>query len=126
MELNSFPHGCCDLASNFLARYLTEHGYPAWIIRFSCSSEINKYIKSHVVVKYDEYYVDLTRNQFNDFNNRVLIEDKYGSMATLLRAVKNDGGLTFAEEDFCIDTATERGEQLYNYVKQLADGLITK
>lgn len=124
MELNSFPHGCCVLASNFLARYLTEYGYPAWIIRFSCSSEINQFIKAHVVVKYDEYYIDLTRNQFADYNNRVLIEDKYGSMATLLREVKKDAFLTFEEDGFCIDNATGRGEQLYCYVKQLADGLV--
>lgn len=124
-ELNSFPSGCCDLASNFLARYLTEHGYPARIIRFSCSSEINEYIKSHVIVKFDEYYIDLTRNQFADYNSRVLIEDKYGSLATLLREVKNDPYLTFEEENFCIDNATHRGEQLYCYVKKLADGLVT-
>ncbi|EIA1553226.1 hypothetical protein K6801_004429, partial [Salmonella enterica subsp. diarizonae] len=24
-ELNTFPHGSCDLASNFLAKYLGEH-----------------------------------------------------------------------------------------------------
>lgn len=125
IELNSFPSGCCDLASNFLARYLTEHGYPARIIRFSCSSEINEYIKSHVIVKFDEYYIDLTRNQFADNNSRVLIEDKYGSLATLLREVKKDRYLTFEEKNFCIDNATYRGEQLYCYVKKLADGLVT-
>lgn len=126
IELNSFPSGCCDLASNFLAKYLTEHGYPARIIRFSCSSEINEYIKSHVVVKYNDYYIDLTRNQFDDYNGRVLIEDKYGSIATLLRNVKNDPFLTFEEREFCIDNATNRGEQLYCYVKQLADELVMK
>lgn len=125
-ELNGFPSGSCDLASNFLAKYLTEHGYPAWIIRFSCSPEINKYIKTHVVVKYDDYYIDLTRNQFADYNSRVLIEDKYGSIATLLRDVKKEEFLTFKEEDFCIDNATDSGEQLYCYVKQLADGLVKK
>lgn len=125
-ELNSFPYGCCDLASNFLARYLSEHGYPAWIIRFSCSAEINEFINSHVVVKYDDYYIDLTRNQFADYNSRVLIEDKYGSMATLLREVKKDQSNTFEEQDFNIDNAIERGEKLYCYIKKLADGLMMK
>ena len=125
-ELNGFPHGCCDLASNFLAKYLIEHGYRARIIRFSCSAEINKFIKSHVVVKCDAHYIDLTRNQFDDYYGRVLIEDKYGSMATLLRSVKADQFLTLKEQDFCIDNATNRGEQLYYYVKQLADELVMK
>lgn len=31
-ELNAFPHGCCDLASNFLAKYLSEHGRESTVI----------------------------------------------------------------------------------------------
>lgn len=52
------------------------------------------------MVKYDDYYIDLTRNQFADYNNRVLIEDKYGSIATLLRDVKKTSFLPLKRKIF--------------------------
>ncbi|WP_001031031.1 hypothetical protein, partial [Escherichia albertii] len=92
-ELNTFPHGSCGLASNFLAEYLSEHGYESTVIflKIDNDPEINKHIHAHVFLQVGEHYVDITRNQFEDSNARIVIEDKYGSLAKMVRALKEKG-----------------------------------
>ncbi|AWJ05690.1 TPA: hypothetical protein PBQ56_004295 [Escherichia coli] len=123
-ELNSFPHGCCDLASNFLAQYLTDYGYEPEIIWFECCEELNKYIKSHVVVRINDYYVDLTRNQFDDHNGRVLIEDKFGSIPRLIKQIKSMNSNNVEDRNININTFNSSGYELYSYIKKIANNLI--
>ena len=54
-ELNGSSLGCCETASNFLAKYLIEHGYRARIIIFICSTEIIKIINSPVVFTLNDH-----------------------------------------------------------------------
>lgn len=124
-ELNSFPYGCCDLASNFLAKYLREHGYESKVIFFKCNEKVNKYINAHVILQVGEYYVDITRSQFDDSNARIAIEDKYGPLAGIIRNVKKEGHHSYQEREINLDTGTSQGIHLYHYVRDMADKLIS-
>lgn len=123
-ELNNFPHGCCDLASNFLAKYLSEHGYESTVVFFNCNEQVNKYIGGHVILQVGEYYVDITRSQFEDSNARIAIEDKHGSLAGIIRIVRKEGYHYYQEREINLDTRTSQGLHLYNYVRDIADKLI--
>ena len=124
-ELNNFPHGCCDLASNFLAKYLSEHGYDSKVIFFRCNEQVNKHIKAHVILQVGEYYVDLTRNQFEDSNARITIENKSGQLAGIIRKLQKEGYHSYQEREINLNTTTSLGLHLYNYVRDIAKKLIS-
>lgn len=123
-ELNSFPHGCCDLASNFLAKYLEDNGENPSIIFFQCPEEVNKFIKAHVIVKLGDYYIDITRNQFGDCNSRVVIEDKYGSLSNLIKKTKDIDPSDVKERKIDISDASGPAYDLYNFVKTISDNML--
>lgn len=71
-----------------------------------------------------EYYVDITRSQFDDSSKRIAIEDKYGDLARIIKVLKDDGYHSYQERKMNIDNHTQRGLQLYNYVRDIANELI--
>ncbi|EFA8253131.1 hypothetical protein C1052_004863 [Escherichia coli O157] len=125
-ELNTFPHGSCDLASNFLAKYLGEHGYESTVICLNIDNdpEINEHIHGHVFLQIGEHYVDITRNQFEDSNARIVIEKNNDSLAKLIKAAKNKGTSYYEERNINLANFVESGADLYYYVKKLANKLI--
>ncbi|MFN1142959.1 hypothetical protein [Serratia quinivorans] len=130
MELNSFPGGCCDLASNFLAQYLRDSDptlQPDIIHMQATQSfrdEEKSTVFSHVIVALGEEYIDLTLNQFTEYGRRVIIEDKFGTLHTLLSKIKQHEG-TVTWRDINIDSADEEGEALYGWLRHTADRLLT-
>lgn len=123
-ELNNFPYGCCDLASNFLGKYLEENGYAPEIIFVNCPDEVSQFIGAHVYVRLGNYYIDITRNQFNDFNGRVLIENEYGTLAGLMKKIKRIDPSDVIERKVDISAARMPAYELYNFIKNIADVLM--
>ncbi|MEQ9883176.1 hypothetical protein ABRP83_13475 [Pectobacterium brasiliense] len=128
-ELNAFPHGCCDLASNFLAQYLKD-GDPTLqpvIVHMVTTADFRQAeqstIQSHVVVELNGWYIDLTLNQFAEYEGRVMIEDKTGTVGTLLRKIRGYEGVV-TERDIQLDSAREDGRELYAWLRATADSLL--
>lgn len=130
-ELNAFPHGCCDLASNFLAQYLHD-GDPSLkpvIIHMETTEdfreEYRSTIKSHVIVEVTGWFVDLTLNQFAEYQDRVVIDDRTGTLGALLRDIRGSGG-TVTERSIQLDAGPdEDGHELYAWLRDTADTLLT-
>ncbi|HII4328485.1 TPA: hypothetical protein ACY4PY_004764 [Enterobacter cloacae] len=128
-ELNSFPHGCCDLASNFLAQYLQDRdsSLQPVIMHMLTNPEFrekhNSTIQSHVIVRLDDWYIDLTLNQFAEYRSRVVIENRTGTLGSLLRHIRNSGG-TVKERDIELHTPNEDGGRLYIWLRDTADSLL--
>lgn len=127
-ELNSFPHGCCDLASNFLAQYLQDRDSSLqpvimhMLTNHEFREEHNSTIQSHVIVRLDDWYIDLTLNQFAEYRSRVVIENRTGTLGSLLRQIRNSGG-TVKERDIELHTSNEDGGRLYIWLRDTADSI---
>ncbi|CAI1192313.1 hypothetical protein R6Y99_24750 [Pseudomonas lundensis] len=130
-ELNNFPGGCCDLASNFLAHYLRDSDpalQPVIIHMLATQSyrEAKKStVYSHVIVKLGEWHIDLTLNQFHEYGRRVIIEHKRGTLHTLLHEIEQYEG-TVTHRGISIDSANEEGGELYCWLRHTADRLLTR
>lgn len=130
-ELNNFPGGGCDLASNFLAQYLRDSDptlQPDIIHMQATQSfrdEEKSTVYSHVIVALGEEYIDLTLSQFAEYSGRVVIEDKFGTLHTLLSKIKQHEG-TVTGRGINIDSASEEGEALYGWLRHTADRLLTR
>lgn len=125
-ELNSFPYGSCDLASNFLAMYLKEKGINSKVIW--CDNGLDKYslVKSHVWLEVGDEFVDITISQFPDYAiDRVHITNK--NSPTMLTEIYKDccrlGHQNYQERDIQLDSASEKGAELYKEIKRMADAL---
>lgn len=129
-ELNAFPHGCCDLASNFLAQYLQD-GDPSLkpvIIHMETTEdfreEYRSTVKSHVIVEVTGWFVDLTLNQFAEYQDRVVIDDRTGTVGALLRDIQASGG-TVTKRSIQLDAGLdEDGHELYDWLSATADSLM--
>ncbi|HBT4778946.1 TPA: hypothetical protein MB320_004798 [Klebsiella pneumoniae] len=130
-ELNAFPHGCCDLASNFLAQYLQD-GDPSLkpvIIHMETTEdfreEYRSTVKSHVIVEVTGWFVDLTLNQFAEYQDRVVIDDRTGTVGSLLRDIQASGG-TVTNRCIQLDAGPdEDGHELYVWLRDTADTLLS-
>lgn len=129
-ELNAFPHGCGDLASNFLAQYLQD-GDPSLkpvIIHMQTTKdfqdEYKSAIESHVIVEVTGWFVDLTLNQFAEYQDRVVIDDRTGTVGALLRNIQASGG-TVTKRSIQLDAGLdEDGHELYDWLSATADSLM--
>ncbi|MDU1953684.1 MAG: hypothetical protein E6750_20090 [Atlantibacter hermannii] len=94
-ELQNFPAGSCDLASNCLAQYLKdcgEKGEPC--ILFMCGNETfrkeeNSTVHGHVIVLLNGEYIDLTLDQFDEYTAYIPAEllETGGVLGTLLSKI---------------------------------------
>ncbi|AVX40600.1 MULTISPECIES: hypothetical protein [Yersinia] len=129
MEMNHFPYGCCDLASNFLAQYLQDcdPSLQPVIVHMMATEDFREErhstIHSHVIVRLDDWYIDLTLNQFEEYRNRVMIDKSSGTLGTLLKHIRSHDG-TVTERGIQLDTRTERGRELYAWLRVTADNLL--
>ncbi|EBC4651136.1 hypothetical protein C2O16_23190 [Salmonella enterica] len=128
-ELNAFPHGCCDLASNFLAQYLQDSDplLKPVIIHLQTTTEFrNEFkssIESHVITEVHGWFVDLTLNQFDEYKARVVIDDRTGILGSLRRKILGYDGKE-KELSIQLDTTTEDGGELYGWLRATADSLL--
>ena len=128
-EMNHFPYGCCDLASNFLAQYLQDSDplLKPVIVHMMTTPEFreknNSTIQSHVIVELNGWFIDLTLNQFEEYRERVVIDDRTGTLATLRRRILACDG-TITERGIQLDSASEDGTELYAWLRATADTLL--
>lgn len=128
-EMNHFPYGCCDLASNFLAHYLQDSDpllKPVIVHMMTTpefQEEYSSTIQSHVIVELNGWFIDLTLNQFEEYRERVVIDDRTGKLATLLRRIQACGG-TITERGIQLDSVGEDGTELYAWLRATADSLL--
>lgn len=129
LEVNDFPNGCCDLSSNFLAQYLKD-SYPTLmpvIVHMQTTDDFRtnhkSSIQSHVITKLDNWYIDLTLNQFEEYRARVVIEKDTGTLGTLLRKIRKCDG-SIKERDIQLSTFTENGQELYAWLCSTANKLL--
>ncbi|WP_455853813.1 hypothetical protein [Pantoea endophytica] len=100
LDLRNFSRGSCDLASNFLARYLmdSDKGLHPCII-FMCGNNTfrkaeNSTVNGHVIVMLNGNYIDLTLDQFDEYASYVSAEpiESGGIIGSLLHKIQKHEG----------------------------------
>lgn len=123
--LRAFPLGCCELASQTLAEYLTEDGsnlHP-YIIAMAWTENAGHH--GHVIVALDGQYIDLTLDQFDGYDDRIVAEpvESGGQIAGFIQKVRDQGGtLTTRERTF--DGIPDQAWKLYAWLNKVADDLL--
>ncbi|MDI9280145.1 hypothetical protein QMZ65_23280 [Pantoea sp. EABMAA-21] len=128
-ELSGFPRGSCDLASNFLARYLMEwdKGLYPFIIHMCGNNtfreEENSTVHSHVIVILDGNYIDLTLDQFKEYDSYVPAEpiESGGVIGSLIHKIQKHEG-----EISTRPVKIGDGHTLFRLVSKSADELLAK
>ncbi|ECE5745842.1 hypothetical protein DK749_24975 [Salmonella enterica subsp. salamae] len=82
--------------------------------------EYQSSIESHIIVEVSGWFVDLNLNKFAEHRERVVIDDRTG---TLRRRIHGSGG-TVTERGIRLDTDTEDGSELYLWLHTTADNLL--
>ncbi|MFO3759066.1 hypothetical protein [Klebsiella aerogenes] len=123
--LKAFPLGCCELASQTLAEYLTEDGsnlHPC-IIAMAWTENAGNH--GHVIVALDGEYIDLTLDQFDGYDDRIVVEpvESGGQLAGFIQKVRAHGG-TLTTRKVTLDVIPYEGHKLYGWLKATADSLL--
>jgi len=67
----NFPCGCCGDSSDLLSKFLFDKGFETNYVWGMYRGQ------SHAWLEYHDYYIDITADQFNDIEERVLLtQDK--------------------------------------------------
>lgn len=120
--LKDFPDGCCELASQTLAEYLTEDGsnlHPC-VIGMQWDEGPDRH--GHVIIALDGDYIDLTLNQFDGYDEWVVAEpiESGGQLGTFMQKVRNQGG-TFTTRKRTFDGIPDQACNLYTWLKEVAN-----
>lgn len=123
-ELKDFPGGSCDLASNFLARYLMDgdKGLHPSIICMCGNNAFreaeNSTVNGHVIVMLDGNYIDLTLDQFEEYASCVPAEpiETGGVIGSLLNKIQEHEG-----EISTRPVSIGDGHSLFSLLSQCAD-----
>ncbi|MCH9299917.1 MULTISPECIES: hypothetical protein [Pantoea] len=99
-ELKDFPGGSCELASNFLARYLmdSDKGLHPCIICMCGNDPFreaeNSTVNGHVIVMLDGNYIDLTLDQFEEYAAYIPAEpiESGGIIGSLIHKIQKHEG----------------------------------
>ncbi|EEH8383435.1 hypothetical protein G3142_005521 [Salmonella enterica subsp. enterica serovar Montevideo] len=128
-ELNAFPHGCCGLASHFLAQYLQDSDptLKPVIVSLTTTAAFRQQEKStiqaHTFVELHGWFIDLTLNQFDEYKARVVIDNRTGLLGRLRIFILAYDGEEKAPS-IQLDTTTEDGGELYGWLRATADSLL--
>lgn len=123
--LASFPLGCCELASQTLAEYLTGDGsnlHP-YVIGMKWNEGPDAH--GHVIVALDGEYIDLTLDQFDGYDDRIVAEpvESGGQIAAFIQKVRAHGG-TLSTRELTFDGIPDQAWKLYAWLKEVADDLL--
>ncbi|CVG65447.1 hypothetical protein [Serratia marcescens] len=123
--LKAFPLGCCELASQTLAQYLTEDGsnlHP-YVIGMQWNDGPDAH--GHVIVALDGEYIDLTLDQFPGYHDRIVAEpiEYGGQIAAFIQNVRAHGG-TLSTRELTFDGIPDQAWNLYAWLKEVADDLL--
>lgn len=123
--LKDFPDGCCELASQTLAEYLTEDGsnlHP-YVIGMQWDDGPDRH--GHVIVALDGDYIDLTLDQFDGYHDRIVAEpiEYGGQIAGFIQTVRDKGAILTTRK-VTLDVIPYEGHKLYGWLKATADSLL--
>lgn len=126
-ELKEFPGGSCDLASNFLARYLmdSDKGLHPCIICMCGNDPFreaeNSTVNGHVIVMVDGNYIDLTLDQFEEYASYIPAEpiESGGVIGSLIHKIQEHEG-----EISTRPVSIGDGLELFSLLSQYADELL--
>ncbi|MEB8160714.1 hypothetical protein [Citrobacter braakii] len=123
--LKDFPTGCCELASQTLAEYLTEDGsnlHPC-VIGMQWDEGPDRH--GHVIIALEGDYIDLTLDQFPGYHDRIVVEpvESGGQIAAFIQKVRDQGG-TFTTRERTFDGIPDQAWNLYVWLKEVADSLL--
>lgn len=123
--LKAFPLGCCELASQTLAEYLTEEGSNLHPYVIGMEWKVNAKDYGHVIVALDGEYIDLTLDQFDGYNDRIVAEpvESGGQIAGFIQTVRDQGG-TLSTRERTFDGIPDQAWKLYAWLKEVADDLL--
>lgn len=74
--MRNFPRGSCGDASVLLARYLTDHGEPGFCYFCGDRRKPEGDYGSHGWLQREELIVDITADQFDEIDQRVIVTDR--------------------------------------------------
>ncbi|MCS4320743.1 hypothetical protein M2407_005117 [Serratia sp. BIGb0234] len=126
-DVQGFPGGCCELASHFLAKYLKDHDDTLcpYLLQLDASETFRKAtgstVHGHVIVALNGDYIDLTLDQFDEYENYVT-DEPIGSDAPVDQLLA--GIRRYAEEEGAIrtrDINLSGGEALYEWLRNTAN-----
>ncbi|WNI98614.1 hypothetical protein [Enterobacter ludwigii] len=123
--LASFPRGCCELASQTLTEYLKEDGsnlHP-YVIGMKWNEGPDAH--GHVFVALDGEYIDLTLDQFDGYDDQIVVEpvEYGGQIAGFIQKVRDQGG-TLSTRELTFDGIPDQAWNLYAWLKEVADDLL--
>lgn len=123
--LRAFPLGCCELASQTLAEYLAEDGSNLHPYVIGMDWRVNAKDYGHVIVALDGEYIDLTLDQFDGYDDRIVAEpvESGGQIAGFIQTVRDHGG-TLSTRKVTLDVIPYEGHKLYGWLKATADSLL--
>lgn len=123
--LKDFPDGCCELASQTLAEYLTEDGSNLHPCVIGMQWDDGPVRHGHVIVALDGDYIDLTLDQFDGYDNRIVVEpvEYGGQIAGFIQKVRAHGG-TLSTRELTFDGIPDQACNLYAWLKEVADELL--
>ncbi|QDL35661.1 hypothetical protein [Serratia liquefaciens] len=123
--LADFPRGCCELASQTLVRYLRDHDDKLFPYVIAMMWDDGPDIHGHVIVALDGEYIDLTLDQFDEYDDWIEAEpiESGGPLGTFLQKVRGLEG-TITTREVTLDVIPGNGHELYGWLKETADGLL--
>lgn len=123
--LRAFPLGCCELASQTLVQYLMDHDEKLFPYVIGMQWDDGHDRHGHVIVALDGEYIDLTLDQFDGYDDRIVAEpiESGGQIAAFIRNVRGHGG-TLTTRKVTLDVIPYEGHKLYGWLKATADSLL--
>jgi len=123
--LEDFPRGCCELASQTLAAYLMEDPSKLHPYIIGMEWRVNAQDYGHVIVALDGDYIDLTLDQFDDYDGWVLAEpiESGRQISAFIQKVRSQGG-TLSTRERTFDGIPDQACKLYGWLKEVADSLL--
>lgn len=123
--LRAFPLGCCELASQTLVQYLMDHDEKLFPYVIGMDWRVNAKDYGHVIVTLDGEYIDLTLDQFDGYDDRIVVEpvESGGQIAGFIQKVRAHGG-TLSTRELTFDGIPDRAYKLYAWLKEVADDLL--
>ncbi|HIE1221359.1 TPA: hypothetical protein ACXJRX_004680 [Serratia marcescens] len=124
-HIGAFPAGCCELASHTLVKYLRDHDPNLFPYVIALQWIENGDIHGHVFVALDGDYIDLTLDQFDEYDDWIVAEPiaSGGTLDAFLQKVRRLEG-TITTREVTLDVIPGDGHQLYGWLKKTADDLL--
>lgn len=123
--LKSFPLGCCELASQMLVRYLKDQDDKLFPYVIAMKWTENEKYRGHVFVALDGEYIDLTLDQFPEYDNYIIAEpiESNGQLGTFLQKVRRLNGEIETRE---VPPIPQNEEKLYTWLRDVANELFVE